>query len=111
MTALSCWSISALNAFNNIVVLGRTDDYLDGGTASVRLNLVLGRGVPVDITRELDVKLDDGQPRTGVLRLANDDPGDTFAAVGASDSGCFDVGNDAYDIAGDIQDCNTVFLY
>ena len=100
-----------LNAFNNIVVLGRTDDYLDGGTAAVRLSLVLGRGVPVDITRELDTKLDDGQPRTGVLRLANDDPGDTFALVGASDAACFDAGNDAYDIAADIQDCNTVFLY
>ena len=100
-----------LNAFNNIVVLGRTADYLDTGTAAVRLNLVLGRGVPVDITRELDVKLDDGQPRTGVLRLAMDDPGNTFSTIGSSDPACFDAVNDAYDVAGDIQDCNTVFLY
>ena len=100
-----------LNAFNNIVVLGRTADYLDSGTASVRLNLVLGRGVPVDITRELDVKLDDGGPRTGVLRLAIDDDGETFGLIGSSEEECFDTDNDAYDVAGDAQDCNTVFLY
>ena len=100
-----------LNAFNNIVVLGRTADYQDTGVAAVRLNLVLGRGVPVDITRELDTKLDDGQPRTGVLRLALDDPGNIFALIGASDPGCFDAVADAYDVAGDVQDCNTVFLY
>ena len=102
-------NLTPLNAFNNVVVLGRTDDYRDSGTPAVRLNLVLGRGVPVDITRELDVKLDDGLPLTGVLRLANDDPGDTFGAIGGSLTGCLD-GTD-YDIADDEQDCNTVFLY
>jgi len=104
-------NLTPLNAFNNVVVLGRTGDYQDGGTAAVRLNLVLGRGVPVDITRELDVKLDDGLPQTGVLRLAIDDGGGTFALIGSSDSGCIsDTGTD-YDIAADNQDCNTVFLY
>ena len=33
-----------LNAFNNVIVLGRTLDYQDNGVAAVRLNLVLGRG-------------------------------------------------------------------
>ena len=101
-----------LNAFNNIVVLGRTDDYQDEGTPAIRLNLVLGRGVPVDITRELDVKLDDGLPQTGVLRLAIDDTGDTFGTIGASVPECADSSTPVqYDIAADIQDCNSVFLY
>jgi prepilin-type N-terminal cleavage/methylation domain-containing protein len=105
-----------LNAFNNVVLLGRTSDYVDRTTASIRLGLVLGRGVPVDIARELDVKLDDGIPDTGVLRLAVT-TGATFGDVGSSSpapSACsLDDGSGVqiYDIRGDPQDCNTVFLY
>ena len=70
------------NAFNQIISIGRTDDYQ--GVNPVRLNVVVGRGVPVNIMRELDVKMDDGVPDTGVLRatinlgnpiLAHEDPG------------------------------------
>ena len=100
-----------LNAFNNVIILGRTADYLDDGVPSLRLNLVLGRGVPVDVAREADVKLDDGRPMTGVVRLANDDPGNVFGALGASDPGCLDLATSQYDIAGDVQDCNLVYLY
>ncbi len=101
-----------LNAFNNNIVLGRTSDYQDSVAPSVRLNLVLGRGVPVDITRELDVKLDDGLPLTGVLRIANNDPGNLFGLIGSTDPGCIDASvPPQYNIAGDVQDCNTVFLY
>ncbi len=101
-----------LNAFNNNIVLGRTSDYQDSVAPSVRLNLVLGRGVPVDITRELDVKLDDGLPLTGVLRIANNDPGNIFGLIGSTDPGCIDASvPPQYNIAGDVQDCNTVFLY
>jgi len=100
-----------LNAFNNVVILGRTADYEDTGTAATRLHLVLGRGVPVDITRELDVKLDDGRPTTGVLRLALE-TAPTFGFHAQTESGCMDTSTPPeYDIAGDIQDCNTVFLY
>ncbi|MFT5393409.1 MAG: prepilin-type N-terminal cleavage/methylation domain-containing protein [Gammaproteobacteria bacterium] len=106
-----------LNAFNNVVLLGRTADYIDRDNApSVRLNLVLGRGVPVDIARELDVKLDDGIPDTGVLRLAVT-TGAVFGDLGASSpapEACSIAdanGIQIYDIAGDPQDCNTVFLY
>ncbi|MCP4043448.1 MAG: prepilin-type N-terminal cleavage/methylation domain-containing protein, partial [Gammaproteobacteria bacterium] len=59
-----------INAFNEFMVLGRTDDYQGTGPA-MRLNLVFGRGIPVDIARELDIKVDDGRPQTGVLRLTN----------------------------------------
>ena len=36
--------------------MGRTNDYL--GVNSIRLNTVFGRGVPVNVIRELDVKLE-----------------------------------------------------
>ncbi|MCH9670292.1 MAG: prepilin-type N-terminal cleavage/methylation domain-containing protein [Gammaproteobacteria bacterium] len=105
-----------LNAFNNVVLLGRTADYLDETTAAERLNLVLGRGIPVDIGRELDVKLDDGIPETGVLRLTTEVGGSqTFGGLAASSASpsCSSgaAGNRIYDIANDSQDCNTAFLY
>ena len=105
-----------LNAFNNVVILGRTADYLDADddtiAPAVRLNLVLGRGVPVDITRELDIKLDDGVPDTGVLRVTKSS-GSTFEDLAASDAGCVDGTGDTriYAIEADVQDCNTSFLY
>ncbi len=99
-----------LNAFNNVVLMGRTADYEDPGAAAVRLHLVLGRGVPVDIARETDIKLDDGLPLTGVLRLAIADPGNVFGLPGSTDPGCKSPTDD-YNIAGDVQDCNLVFLY
>lgn len=103
-----------LNAFNNIVVLGRTADYqASTATTAVRLNMVLGRGVPVDIVRELDVKLDDGFPETGVLRLAVESSA-TFGVIGESDNAtsCADSATPPnYDILSDSQDCNTVYLY
>ena len=101
-----------LNAFNNVVILGRTADYLNVGTAQIRLNLVLGRGVPVDIARELDVKLDDGVPETGVLRLTVS-TGAIFGFLGETVAACSTgaAGSRIYDIVTDVQDCNTAFLY
>ena len=98
------------NAFNHVVVIGRTADYLSVGVSPVRLNLVLGRGVPVDIVQELDVKLDDGIPNTGILRLAADlGSGASFGDLGESDPLCHNAG--IFDVAADNQDCNAVFLY
>ena len=45
--------VAPLNAFNNVMVMGRTDDFADAPSA--RLHLVIGRGVPVDVMRELDL--------------------------------------------------------
>ena len=99
-----------LNAFNNIVVMGRTADYISANFASTRLTLELGRGVPVDIAQELDIKLDDGMPGTGVMRLALDiSAGAVFGEIGESDAGCHAGG--AYDVSTDVQDCNPVYLY
>ena len=105
-----------LNAFNQIVVLARTGDFIDIAEVDPlpRLHLILGRGVPVDIARELDIKVDDGVPDTGVLRLTiAEGAGATFGFHGESSPECItgEAGSRIYDIARDSQDCNTVFLY
>ena len=103
-----------LNPFNRVMVLGRTDDYLDaGGAPPVRLNLALGRGIPVDLARELDVKIDDGIPDTGALRLTVS-TGATFGDVAEGSADCVRTGQGGaqlYDVAADSQDCNVVYLY
>lgn len=100
------------NAFNGFLAMYRSDDYADTNVASERLNLVLGRGVPVDILRELDLKVDDSLPQTGVLRHA--------AAAGAelgvpaqSTANCVDAVAvpPVWNIIGNETDCNAVYLY
>ncbi len=122
-----------LNAFNGSLVLTRNQGYT--GTRSDRLNLHMGPNVPVNIARELDQKVDDGLPHTGVLRLTQSDGDGIFDGVGAAsfaeqfatcatDSGANapanNAGNDGdiaaeqteiYDIFDDAQDCGQVFLY
>ena len=97
-----------LNAFNHIVIMGRTSDFQNAGEVP-RLSLVLGRGIPVDIAQELDIKLDDGVPGAGGLRLAVDDgTGAVFEELGESDPLCHV--EERFDVIGDSQDCNAVFL-
>ena len=103
-----------LNPFNRVMVLGRTDDYLHaGGTPPVRLNLVLGRGIPVGLARELDIKIDDGAPDTGALRLTVSS-GATFGEVAEGDASCVATGGGGariYGVGADSQDCNVTYLY
>ena len=103
-----------LNPFNRVMVLGRTDDYLHaGGTPPVRLNLVLGRGIPIDLARELDIKIDDGVPDSGALRLTVSS-GATFGEAAEGDAGCVGTsggGARIYDARSDSQDCNVTYLY
>ncbi len=103
-----------LNPFNRVMVLGRTDDYLQaGGPPPVRLNLVLGRGIPVDIARELDVKIDDGVPDTGALRLTVSN-GATFGDAAEGEANCVGTGGGGariYDVRSDSEDCNVAYLY
>lgn len=117
--------VSPVNAFNSPLVMTRNSGY--SGVATARLNLHMGRNIPVNIARELDVKIDDGLPNTGVLRLTNvsgDGIFDTieFAARFANcttTAGATATGNaagtnantDIYDIFDDAQDCGQVFLY
>ncbi len=99
-----------INAFNGTLTLNRNADY--EGTASTRLNLHIGNNIPVAIARELDVKVDDSKPLTGVLRLTLDGTPTIFPASHQLGSiACADVSNNEYNIAGDQQDCGQVFLY
>ncbi len=105
-------NLAPLNAFNNVVAIGRTPDYM--GTAPVRLQLILGRGVPVNIQLELDTKLDDGIPITGVLRSSLA-AATIFAGAnnwGATTATCVTAAAPfIWNVAADDQDCNSVFLY
>ncbi len=111
-------SAAPFNPFNSAIIMARTSNYLDvtSGTPAVRLHLIVGRGTPVDIARELDVKLDDSIPTTGNLRAAASTPGPLGAGVsswGAGDGTCTSgSGNSAFwDVNVDSQDCNTVYLF
>ena len=104
-----------VNPWNNPMLLGITPDYEGAGPA--RLHLVIGRGIPVDVLRELDVKVDDSDPEAGVLRASLSNP-TVFTGTnnwGGSDTTVTCVtGNSPdliYDIDGDSQDCNGVFLF
>ncbi len=121
--------VGPLNAFNGALILTRNAGYT--GTASIRLNLHMGRNVPVTIARELDVKVDDGLPNTGVLRLTDaataTGGGTTFdtiefapsfttcsttsAANGPANAAGAEGATDIYDIFDDFQDCPQVFVY
>ena len=102
---------SPRNPFNGAVILGRTPDY--AGTAPIRLNLVLGRNIPVYIARELDVKVDDGTPNTGALRFTVPlGSSAVFGDLAEGDENCRDAATSAiWAIDLDSQDCNLAFLY
>ncbi len=107
-------NLAPLNAFNNVVTIGRTQDY--EGVNALRLHVVVGRGVPVSIMRELDVKLDDGVPHTGSVRAtAADGAVVTFAGAnnwGGREAACTTAAVPPnWDIANDAQDCNAVLLF
>jgi len=104
--------VTPLNAFNNVMLLGRTNDFL--GAPSARLHLVMGRGIPVDVMRELDLKLDDGQPGTGDLRATPETATwFTDGNIGGQDATCVDdtVTPNIWDIRQDAQSCNAVYLF
>lgn len=101
------------NAFNGFLMLYRSSDYLDigGGTPTEQLNLVLGAGIPVNVLAELDRKIDDGLPRSGVLRHAVTSGG-TFGSISESSADCVADGDPPiWDIATNQQLCNAVYLY
>ncbi|MGB0751889.1 MAG: hypothetical protein ACPGQI_08020, partial [Gammaproteobacteria bacterium] len=73
----------------------------------------IGRGIPVQILRELDVKVDDGVPDTGVLRATVQNPA-VFAEDnnwGGSDASVTCVNGSIYDVASNSPDCNGVFIF
>ena len=104
------------NAFNGYMLLGQTRDYSTTAGAptaaqGVRLGLVLGDNIPVGIARELDLKIDDQRPLTGALRFTGTT---TFSHPGVSEATTLCMANattNEYDVAGDAQSCNLVYLY
>jgi len=101
------------NAFNGFLVLYRTDDYYDtSSTPANRLNLVLGAGIPVNVLRELDLKVDDGLPQTGVMRHALSAAA-TLGAPAQSTAACVltTATPPIWNIAGNEQLCNAIYLY
>ena len=101
----------ALNIFQRVVLLGRTSEF--EGATEVELHLVLGRGLPVAVAREIDVKLDDGAADGGTVRATLDDAGiTTFVGAnrwGGREAACVDgSGNWDAATAGDEEDTRPV---
>ena len=101
------------NAFNGFLILFRSQDYFDtNATPTEQLNLVLGAGIPVNVLAELDRKIDDGLPQSGVLRHTVTSGG-KFAALSVSTADCVNLTTTppTWDIATNQQLCNGVYLY
>ncbi|TAJ91436.1 MAG: prepilin-type N-terminal cleavage/methylation domain-containing protein [Gammaproteobacteria bacterium] len=122
------------NAFQQPIFLGYTDDYDGGGsTSTVRLAYAYGAGVTASLLRELDVKLDDGAPGTGVVRSTVSAVKNGETAVGGTNFGaggtagrevllwnstfgpaCVtnpDTATATYNVDSDNTRCNAVYLY
>lgn len=100
------------NAFGARILLGRTDQYLAVVSATERLGFITGRNAPVSILAELDTKVDDGRPATGVFRSTLS--GSTsYGAVAQNDALCTTgTGNAAlWNVNVETQDCNAIYLY
>jgi len=105
-------SLAPLNPFGGVLIIARSAD-MEGST-DPQLQVVLGRGMPVDVARELDVKLDDGLPHQGAIRATLDDANiTTFVGVnrpGGREASCIDV-TPVWNVGADSQDCNAVSLF
>ena len=111
------------NAYNSPIFLGYTDDYENGSTAdpAVKLAYAFGRGAPASLLRELDAKLDDGRPTSGILRSTAEvnngtgDFGDILIWVGdGTTTDCVaDPGKAGatWFVDSDNTTCNAVVLY
>ncbi len=109
-------TVAPANPYNGAVLLAELDEYLDVLAAPpLRLAYVFGSNVPVDILRELDMKLDDGLPATGAVRATV--PGavgaDSFGEVARSDAACISgTGRDAsWAVGSGAGHCTAVYLY
>ena len=108
--------LTPLNVFGAPIIVGKTNEYLDTASpAPQQLHVYVGRFVPVSIMRELDVKLDDGFPRSGSLR-ATIPTATTFtggpSGWGGMDTSCVDSASPPnWNVTADSQDCNAVSMF
>lgn len=104
--------LTPLNAFQQPIIIGRTADY--EGVGGMHRHVVVGRGAPVGLLRELDTKLDDGKPGTGKVRATVDDGAVTvFGGTnswGGRESACVDGALD-WDVSAGALDCNALLLF
>lgn len=111
--------IAPRNVFEGRTILWRTSAYeIGSGTASERLGFVLGRLTPVNVLSQLDTKVDDGRPDSGVLRATSSGNGNN---VGVQESNCItsastgaganSSSSSTWNINGESQDCNGIYLY
>jgi prepilin-type N-terminal cleavage/methylation domain-containing protein len=102
--------VSPNNVYGSPTILAFHDGYADtSGTPAARLVLHIGGNTPVDISRQLDVKLDDGQPETGALRNASENGS---PAVFESGQDCVDGTDPAiWDVEANVQLCNPSYLF
>jgi prepilin-type N-terminal cleavage/methylation domain-containing protein len=101
-------TVAPMNVFNGRIMLVRTASYYDAGTPSVRLAYIYGGQIPVNILRELDVKVDDGNPRTGIMRHTSVTGGSTvFDSTGT----CVDTTGVTWNIEANAQNCNAMYFY
>lgn len=102
--------VSPVNVFSSPLIMARHDGFEGDGAA--RLVLHMGQNVPVDVARELDVKLDDGKPTTGILRVATENG--TSPDVWESEAGCVDnlsANTPEWDISAGVTNCNPTYLF
>lgn len=106
-----------VNAFQGPVKLVFSSEYHDentsgSGTPQERLSYFFGRGIPVNISRELDIKLDNGQPDSGIVRSSsNTTTGDPEYANGDCTVESSDTGEFIWNIDSNQTQCNAVYIY
>ena len=109
--------LAPTNPFNSPMLLGINRDYFDRGGAPLRMQLVMGRGIPVQLVRELDVKMDDGMPMTGVVRATTTAPtvfiGNNNWGGSAPNPPCVNINEtpNIYNATGESLDCNAVLIF
>ena len=106
-----------VNPFNGYMLLGLSKDYSSTAgeptsSTTARLSLLIGDNIPVDVARELDVKIDDTLPLQGTLRYTTTAGNSISYSTSEAGTSCTDsVTTNLWDIASDEQACSLIYLY
>ncbi len=104
--------LTPLNVFQRPILIGRTPDF-EGATVS-RRHVLVGRGAPVGLLLELDIKLDDGQADQGIVRATVEDGAITvFGGAnfwGGRESACVDAASN-WNVSAGSPDCNALLMF